>query len=284
MYFLALCFVIYLPCWSQLFCNAQQSRHAQLKGPSVSSIPNGMEPTNMTHLKIFNTNIQTLDLRQLLPYTSLHNLDVETSPVTRVVTADLPALKYLHLNSLNMVVPPQLGSLSTRLEGLGLSDSNLTTIPDNYFSNFTGLKSLGLNNLGLTTFNESWLEDLNRLQKIYVAKNPLVSLSPLHIWLRNLKSVYAADIGLTTIPVALIKAMQSPGMLKLTDNNITGVPQRYDFEPMTKWEQINLKGNPLHCDESLCWIKVTWKSVRWRVNLPIQETDSTASNRIKTRK
>ena len=257
MYLLLLSWVVFLLVRLTV-CNSQIP-DALLTGSSVTSIPTGMEPTNMSHLKIFNTNYQTLDLRQLLPYPSLHYLEVDTSPVTKVVSTFLPTLAYLHLNSLNMIVPPPLGYLDRQLVGLAFSKSNLTSIPDDYFSHFSQLKGIGLENLGLTSLRETWFRGLNQLQKIYISANPLGSLPPLQLWNPKIKRVYARNIGLLTIPVKLIKGMKSPGVLELTDNHIFGVPGRNDFEPIAKWQVINLKGNPLHCDEGLCWIQVNGK-------------------------
>ena len=91
---------MFLSVWSQTFCNGERVPDAVLNGSSVTAIPTGMEPADMTFLRIFKTNIQTLDLRQLLSYTSLDFLEVKSSPVTQVVSAHLPALLHLHLNSL----------------------------------------------------------------------------------------------------------------------------------------------------------------------------------------
>ena len=255
MYLLLLSWVVFLLGRLLILCNGQV-QHGFLNGSSVTSIPTDMEPAAMTYLKIFNTNIQTLDLRQLLPYTSLQCLEVETSPVTKVLSADLPSLQYLHFNSLNMIVPPTLDPLSPQLMGLSFSKSFFTTIPDDYFSNFTRLKGVGLAQLGLTSLRGTWLTDLNRLRKIYISENPLGSLPPLQLWFPKLERVYAKSIGMTSIPVALIKGLKSPAVLRLEDNNITSVPRQDDFDPIAKWQLINLKGNPLHCDKSLCWIKV----------------------------
>ena len=244
MYMLVLSWVICLPCWSPIFCSGERIPEATLNGSSITSIPADMEPAAMTYLWIFNTNIQTLDLRQLLPYTSLSFLKIKSSPVTWVVSANLPTLLGLHLNSLHMVAPPDLAPLSPRLKILGLSDSTITTVPDNYFSNFTRLKEVALMNLGLTSLRETWMSDLNQLRDLYISGNPFWVLPPLQLWFPNLKGVYARSTSLASIPVALIQAMKSPAVLKLTDNSITSIPQRNDFEPITKWQQINLKGNP----------------------------------------
>ena len=143
---LALSWVVSLPCMILIFCNARIP-DALLNGSSVISIPTAMEPTNMTYLWIFNTKIQTLDLRQLVPYTSIYALKVETSPVTRVVSAQLPTLSHLYLNSLDMFAPPDFGPLSPQRIGLALSCSTFITIPENYFSIFTRLTGLGLMDL-----------------------------------------------------------------------------------------------------------------------------------------
>ena len=229
MYLLLLSWVVFLLDRFLLFCNGQ-SLDGFLNGSSVTSIPTGMEPVAMTYLKIFNTNKQILDLHQLLPYTSLHYLEVETSPVTKVLSADLPSLQYLHLKSLNMIVPPTLDPLSPQLVGLGFSKSTITTISDDYFSNFTRLKGVGLVQLGLTSLRGTWLADLNWLQKIYISENTLVSLPPLQLWFPKLERVYAKSIGLTSIPVALKKGLKSPAVLQLEGNSITSVPRQDDLE------------------------------------------------------
>ena len=117
-------------------------------------------------------------------------------------------------------------------------------------------------NLGLTSLRETWMSDLNRLWDLYISGNPFAVLPPLQLWFPNLKAVYARSTGLASFPVALIKAMKSPAVLKLTDNSITDIPQRDDFEPITKRQQINLKGNPLHCYRIICWIKVRWRYIK----------------------
>ena len=172
-YLLLLSWMVFWRIWSPILCSGERIPDAILNGSSVTAIPTGMEPADMTFLRIFKTNIQTLDLRQLLSYTSLDSLEVKSSPVTQVVSAHLPALLHLHLNSLNMAVPPDLGPLSPQLEGLGFSDSIIASFPGNYFTNFTRLKGLGLNNLGLTNLLDTWLRDLSKIREIYISGNPL---------------------------------------------------------------------------------------------------------------
>ena len=259
MYLLLLNEMVFLSVWSSILCNSEVIPDALLNGSSVTYIPARIEPVAMTYLKIFDTSIQTLDLRQLLPYTSLYKLEIQSSPAKHVISAHLPLLSRLHLNSLNMVVPPALGPLCPQLEALELSYSTFTSIPDNYFKNFTLLKVLNLKKLGLTNIPETWMRDLNQIRVIYISEHPLGAMPHLHLWFPKLRAVYAKNIGLTFIPVALIKAMNSPATLKLTDNNISSIPQREDFEPIRKWKLIDLTGNDLHCVESLRWIKVRSK-------------------------
>ena len=254
---------MYLLAWKQMIlvsfcslCNGKGLPDALLNRSSITFIPNDMEPATMTYLIIMHTNIQTLDLRQLLPYTSLARLEVPLSPVSRVITADLPSLTFLQLNSLKMTTPPYLGPLCTKLKGFSISESVITAIPDNYFTNFTQLTSLGLMDLGLNSLREIWFENLIRLRDLYISKNPLRVLPNLVLWIPNLMRLYAKRMGLTSIPVSLIKGMRKPRVLDVADNRITDVPDRMDFDPLERWKVINFRGNPLHCSEKLCWIQV----------------------------
>ena len=90
MYLLLLSEMVFLSVWSSIMCNSEVKPDALLNGSSVTYIPAGMEPVAMTYLKIFDTSIQILDLRQLLPYTSLYKLEIQSSPVKHVISAHLP--------------------------------------------------------------------------------------------------------------------------------------------------------------------------------------------------
>ena len=45
-------------------------------------------------------------------------------------------------------------------------------------------------------------------------------------------------------------------MLDLSQNGLSSLPAQKHFVNLKNMVEIKLKGNPLHCDSRLCWLKV----------------------------
>ena len=142
------------------------------------------------------------------------------------------------------------------------------------FPNLSHMKKLRLLEIhknDISLFPREHISELESLEK-FIASNNLVKIMPNISYLPMLESADFSNNLIQHVPASCLyglPTMQSlnlsgniisqmddntvpPGNLYLHDNQLATVPDLYD----SKLESLTLQGNPLVCDQLLCWLRM----------------------------
>ena len=236
-----------------------QSVMVTLTGPTISDIPRNLAP-DVGYLKLSNTNITILNLTATGDYPVMCRLEINSSPLTTIITPYPPQtvpLTDFHLAAGNFPTPPNLGIvLPGQLEYLVFKGIGVVTIPDNYFQNYTSLISLSLTNNPISDLNAKNMAGLRNLQKLYLVNTDVSSLAEIHTWLPYLKGIYVSRSEITALSAFMVEHLSNLQTLDISRNALRTIPTEKHFVNLANMVSVNLEGNPLHCDSRLCWVKV----------------------------
>ena len=249
-------FLILVP---SIRCACPKNVVVEVTGSNIIDIPRNLR-SDLDYLIVSRTNIHTLNLTVVIDYPEMCRLDISKSLVNHIITPSVPhnsALISLHLYSGHFPTLPDLGDvLEGQIERLGFFGMGIVTIPDNYFENFTRLTSLSLAKNRVSNINAGNMAGLSQLQDIYLGHNQLNPLPSLHLWLPILKRLSLHRNGISLLPASLMDHLPNLLLLNMRGNELSTVPSREHFVNLDNMVLINLEGNPLHCDNEICWIKV----------------------------
>ena len=210
------------------------------QGPSIL-------PGSLLHFYLSRTIITSFPNLSFTP--KLQSLFVYSCGIQQIPHQHINALiklKYFNLNSNKLTSMPNLSHMPL-LSTLGLSDNLLQEVPRNHISGLASLKWLYLSRNVLQIMpNVSYLSklihvDLSRNEITEVPASTLVGITKLlTLKLNNNKISVLGDIS----------ALWAHVYLK--NNNLATLPDFYDM----KLETLMLKGNPLSCNQSLCWLRM----------------------------
>ena len=231
-----------------------------LTGLNITVIPHNLGAA-IEFLSIDYTSISVLNLTLADDYPALCRLEVRRSPVSVIVVPDPPStppLTLFLLGSGTFATPPYLGSvLPGTILQLMLNFLGITSVPEKFFQNYTNLVLLSLAYNPITSLNAGNLEGLTKLKYLYFDNTNINPLPPLHLWLPNLITLGFNNNGLTEISPTILENLTNLQRLNLDRNQLTTIPGQSYFVNLQWMIYIKLKGNPLHCDYRLLWIKVS---------------------------
>ena len=196
----------------------------------------------------------------------------------------LPDLSYIwnasYLSFYNFAIeqiPQQHINANTKVTELYLDINKLTSIPS--FSHMSLLKIFWLEKNLLQEIPRDHISGLVKLEKFSLKMNLLITM-PNVSYLRELDLLDVSQNYITVVPGSTLLGIPKLLMLKLNDNkismlgdisalwaevrlehnNLTTLPDLYNM----RLEELTLEGNPLSCDQSLCWLRM-WP---WSKTLP----------------
>ena len=193
----------------------------------------------------------------------------------------IPNIRYIFYYSSEMVhIPQQHIIANTKVKDLHLADNKLTSIPN--FSHMSYLKRIRLYDNLLQEIPRDHISGLVRLELFLLGTNLLVTM-PNVSYLARLELLDVSENNITVVPSSTLLGIPKLLTLKLNDNkisvlgdmsdlwaevrlennNLTTLPDLYDM----RLEELTLDGNPLTCDQSLCWLRM-WP---WNKTLPIMD-------------
>ena len=232
----------------------------EVTGFNISDIPRNLR-SDLDYLIISRTNIRTLNLTVAVEYPKMCRLDISRSPFNRIITPGTMhdvALVSLRLTGGYFPTLPDLGEiLEGQAEYVSFYGMGIITISDNYFINFIRLISLILANNPISNLNAANMAGLSHLHDIYLGNTQINPMPPLHQWLPNLRRLHVPRNGISLLPADLVEHLPNLVYLNVQGNELITVPSRKHFVNLKYMVFVNLKGNPLHCDTQLCWLKVT---------------------------
>ena len=213
---------------AQGFC--LQPVKVNLIGSNITDTHNNLNP-NVTHLKISDTGIRTLNLTMAVIYPAICSIKVISSPITDIITPDTSQSTSLAIISLirsgTFHTPPDLGTkLPGQLWSLVLYGLSIAHIPHNHFENYTKLASLTLVYDPIIGLNSARLVGLNRLRYLYIGFIHVKPLPAIHQCLIYLKRLHVPGTGIKVLPSRLLKYLPRLQYLDLKENQLFTVPRR----------------------------------------------------------
>ena len=196
----------------------------------------------------------------------------------------MPDLSYIpnvaqlfYYNSAMEQIPQQHINTNTKVTVLHLAINKLTSIPS--FSHMSLLETLWLEENMLQEISRDHISGLISLVTFKLKKNLLVTM-PNVSYLPQLELLDVSENDITAVPESTLLGIPKLLTLKLNDNkisvlgdisalwaevrlennNLTTLPDLYNM----RLEELTLEGNPMSCNQSLCWLRM-WP---WNKTLP----------------
>ena len=174
-------------------------------------------------------------------------------------------------------IPQQHIDALIKVKFIHLSDNKLALMPN--FSHMPLMRKLYLNDNRLHNIPRSHISGLASLEKLLLNKNYLHSMPNVSL-LSKLTELNLSDNDITKVPASTLYDIPNLLKLKLTknkismlgdisflwahvylqNNNLVTLPDLYNM----RLETLMLEGNPLSCNQSLCWLRM-WP---WNKTLP----------------
>ena len=153
--------------------------------------------------------------------------------------------------------------IPANVEHLKLSDNRITEIKANVFSNFEKLIVLDLSSNLIANMEDGAFNGLESLQYLYLQNNKISALDPDVFRNTNqLKVLLLDDNEITSIRSKHLVSMWELQELGLQNNQIATL----NLESLLRLPDFTLKlhlaGNPLTCNESLCWLDKAYQKLQ----------------------
>ena len=174
-------------------------------------------------------------------------------------------------------IPQQHIDALINMKDLRFESNKITSMPN--VSHMPLLVLLSLNDNRLQGVPRSHISGLVSLKWLYL-RNNVLHIMPNISYLTNIEYINLSENDITGVPASTMKGIPNLLTLKLNDNkisvlgdisplwahvylannNLSTLPDLYNM----RLETLTLEGNPLSCDQSLCWLRM-WP---WNKTLP----------------
>ena len=160
-----------------------------------------------------------------------------------------PSLRYLYISACGLTDFPNASHFTPSLKRLYANDNHYTDIPRENIGSLSRLRYLSANGNRLSVMPD--VSGLFSLLELNLNKNHITSIPENTLTgLKNLRLLSIKDNDLHHISdMSHLFGLKS---LSLDENQLNTIPDLYDL-PLTK---LTLHGNPLVCNQSLCWIRM----------------------------
>ena len=153
--------------------------------------------------------------------------------------------------------------IPTNVEHLKLSGNRIAEITANAFSNFDQMVVLDLSSNLIANVEVGAFNDLGNLQYLYLHNNKISTLDPdVFRDTNELKVLYLGDNDITSVRPKHLISMWDLQELGLQNNQISTL----NLEDLLRLPdftlKLHLKGNPLTCNESLCWLDMAYQKLQ----------------------
>ncbi len=147
------------------------------------------------------------------------------------------------------------------------NENSIPFIPPNYFKNLPSLDSIFLYENVITDIADTAFCQVPTVTKITLRTNQLTVIREMMFsGLPNLATLKLSQNQIHSVELGSFKDNIALTKLELDDNSLQSVPRcmfGFDNHP-TNLNNFNTYGNPLKCDQDLCWLKqldTTWITV-----------------------
>ena len=146
----------------------------------------------------------------------------------------------------------------SQLRGLRLNDNLLASVPTHSWHALPHLETLVLGQNNMSTIGPRAFAGLNRLKEIDISDaGQLMSIDSEALSAnRELSVIRLTNCRrLTTLPEGFIMHSVNLRRLILRDNGLTVLPDKVFLNGPSQLQQLDLAGNPFHCDCRMTWLR-----------------------------
>ena len=169
-------------------------------------------------------------------------------------------------------IPDEIAAEATSVY---ITRTMITELKANVFAHLSKLFYLNLYENRISVIEPGAFNGLVKLNMLLLEKNRLESLEPgTFFGLSSLTHLRLDENELTTLELETFSGLSSLTYLSLTKNNLTTLDPIV-LEDLPRPLDLDLSGNPLFCNGSLCWLQEEMRNetIRW--------FSFTCSNRIR---
>ena len=221
----------------------------------LRTIPENLN-VDVEELIITRNNIREITNKSLVNYPCLFILDLRSNNIRYIHDGAFnnnPNLKILLLGWNKLLhIPSDFGPAMITLVKLAFFDGVKTKseLENMNFTKFSQLYELGLGGNGLLKLDLSNLP--NTLGNFNLKWGSLSTMPNLYPYMPNISIIILKFNNITRIPAESIVGMKQLRHLDVYSNNLKTIPDLYH----RSLEVLDIGKNPLHCDESLCWVRL----------------------------
>ena len=230
------------------FTAFQSLRSLKLGGTDMRSFNASLLPTSLTSFKAKGSALRLFpnfsNIRNLRAIILFYN-EIPCIPQDHI--ANLSSLTTIFLNNNRITEIPNFSHLKN-LRGIYLFNNDITIIPTESIKGLQMLETFGFGENKINKMpNVSYL---SRLKQIILHKN-LIRYVPASC-LYGLSSYLRLDLSENQIAAIEDFSVHIRGTVLLHDNLLIIPPDLYHMD----LESLSLQGNPLFCNQSLCWLRM----------------------------
>ena len=243
--------------------------HSRLEPSDLSELT-----SNLKELSLAQNNISSLGANAFSRFTNLEQLSLWGNPITSLhgdAFDGLSSLKGLYLGGYNppdssgngrrrlLLSVDQFADNGSLLE-LNLSNSRISTIPNNTFNNLNNLKTLVLKDNDLATLNRDMFHaDLGKLHSLSLGCNDLTTDSFSNNWSDNvdgLRDLYLHNNDLHAVNTKVVSSLKfprlrflslehNPNLVEFSASALQGHSRRLDILMFgNEWMELLFVGGP----------------------------------------
>ena len=172
---------------------------------------------------------------------------------------------FLHNNALTETRAGMWEGLSS-LTTLSLGSNQISTIWVGAFNTLTSLEELDLHRNQLSMIGVGAFNTLSSLTKLYLYSNQISTIGVgAFNTLTSLTELWLSRNQISTIPVGAFNTLTFLQVLWLENNQLVTLEEGLFNTPLRTNLELDLRSNPLQCNERMCWIKevervrhITW--------------------------
>jgi hypothetical protein len=214
---------------------------------------------------------------------SLKTLNLGDNLVESISGDAIPNLRDLKFLSLSSNVISYINNAAfdglLSLEYLDISYNNLSSVPQQPLSKLTSLEELDLSGNQFIAIGPIAFQSLFELRRLRLCRLPRLERVDVRAFVDNIKlqSVFIEyNMGLTNLPTRLFHGNPLLVDVSVRGNSFTLLDASHF--PLDQMENLNLAGNPLHCNCSMLWLwtlaRKQYEAEETNVTLLSQSADS----------
>ena len=249
-------------CFAATFYTVESAVTFTMRGENLYEFPSGI-PQSVEILDLKWNRIERISATDLSAFVELKCLGLDKNRITFLEDGCFDSNTHLEILQLsgNMIAhfPISFGPLVTSLKRLTLSGSITKNVSNLNLSSISRINWISLRE---NNFDAMEIDIISLLppntQQIALDSCSMNRFPDFDTHIPGINGIMLTENNLTKLSPAYFKNLKQLRILKLSRNNLKSIPDLYDLSSLT---DLHLNGNPLVCNNALCWM-IMWPYMR----------------------